>query len=101
MDNLNHQLHLKKKTKCIIIHIGTNDATTSTSGEILDKTLKRKILIKERFHETGVAFSTPTTKLDDGKAALTVITLCDHLVALNMKTKETSLVNTWIVRGLI
>ena len=58
MDDLNYHVHqiLRKKPKHIIIHIGTNDATSSTSRELLDKLLKLKILIKKTLPETEVTF---------------------------------------------
>ena len=74
MDDLNYHVHpiLRKKPKHIIVHIGTNDATHSTSREILGKLLKLKTLIKETLPETKVTFSTPAIRSDNGKAALTV-----------------------------
>ena len=48
------------------------------------KLLQLKTLIKETLPETGVTFSTSTIRLYDGKAALTVRHLYDHLVDLNM-----------------
>ena len=86
MDDLNHYVHpiLRKKTERIIIHIGTNDATRPTSTKMLKKLLQLKTLIKETLPETGVTFSTSTIRLYDGKAALTVRHLYDHLVDLNM-----------------
>ena len=86
VDDLNYHVHpiLPIKPKDIIIHIGTNDATHSTSREILDKLLKLKTFIKETLAETEVTFSTPTIRSDNGKAALTVRNLCGHLLDLNM-----------------
>ena len=86
MDDLNYHVHpvLCKKLKDIIIHSGTNDATRLTSREVLEKLLKLKTLIKETLLETEVTFSTPTIRSDNGKAALTVRNLCDHLLDLNM-----------------
>ena len=86
MDDLNYHVHsiLRKKPKHIIIHIGTSDATYSTSREILDKLLKLKTLIKETLPETEVILSTPTIRSDNGKRALTVRNLCGHLLNLNM-----------------
>ena len=86
VDDLHYHVHpiLRKKPKHIIIHIGTNDATHSTSREILDKLLKLETLIKKTLPETEVTFSTPTIRSDNGKAALTVRNLCDHLLDLNM-----------------
>ena len=73
-----------KKPKHVIVHIGTNDATRSTSREILDKLLKLKTLIKETLPETEVTFSKPTIRSDNGNVALTVRNLCGHLLDLNM-----------------
>ena len=68
MDDLNYHLHpvLRKKPKHIIVHIGTNDATCSTSREILNKLLKLKTLIIKTLPETKVTFSTPTIRSDNG-----------------------------------
>ena len=84
MDDLNYHVHpiLDRKPKHIIVHIGTNDATRSTSREVLDKLLKLKTLIKEALPETEVTFSTPTIRSDNSKAALTVRNLCDHSLDL-------------------
>ena len=86
MNDLNYHVHpiLRKKPKHIIVHIGTNDATRSTSREILEKLLKLKTLVKETLPETEVTFSTSTIGSDNGKAALTVRNLCDHLSDLNI-----------------
>ena len=74
-------VHLSKDFCC---SAKTNDAIRSTSREILDKLLKLKTLTEETLPETEITFSTPTIRLDDGKTALTVRNLCDHLVDLNM-----------------
>ena len=86
VNDLNYHVHpiLRKKPKHIIVHIGTNDATRSTSREILEKLLKLKTLVKETLPETEVTFSTSTIGSDNGKAALTVRNLCDHLSDLNI-----------------
>ena len=49
VDDLSYHVHpiLHKKPKHIIVHILANDATRSTSREILDKLLKLKTLVKE------------------------------------------------------
>ena len=82
VNDFNYHVHpiLCKKPKHIIVHIGTNDATCSTSREILGKILKLKTLIRETLPETKVTFSTPTIRSDIGKAALTVRALCDYLL---------------------
>ena len=62
----------------------TDEATNSTSSEILDKLMKLKTL-KITLPETVVIFSAPTIiRSDNGKAVLTVRNLCDQLVDLNM-----------------
>ena len=75
-----------KKQKHIIVHKGTNDATRSTSREILDRLLKLKTLVKETLPEREVTFSTPTIRSDNCKAALTERNLCDYL--LNLKNMD-------------
>ena len=74
VDDLNYHVHsiLRNKLRHIVVHIGTNDATRSTSRDILDKLLKLKSLIKETLPETEVTFSTPTIRSDNGKAVITV-----------------------------
>ena len=85
VDDFNYHVHpiSRKKPKHIIVHTGTNDATRSTSREILDKLLKLKAFIKETLTETEVTFSTPPIRSDNGKA-LKIRNLCDHLLDLNM-----------------
>ena len=79
VDDLNDHVHpiLRKKHRNKCCH-------RSTSREILDKLPKLKTLIKESLPETEVTFSTPTIRSDNGKAALTVRNLCDHLLFLSM-----------------
>ena len=83
---LNYHVHkiLRKKTETVIVHIGTNYATRSTSREILDKLLKLRTFIKETLADTEVTFSAPTLRSDNGKAALTVRNLREHLLDLNI-----------------
>ena len=86
VNDINYHVYLIlcKMPKHIIVHIGTNDAISSTSREILDKLLKLKIFIKETLPVTEVKFSTPTIRSDNGKAALMGRNLCDYLLDLNM-----------------
>ena len=71
VDDLNYHVHpiLRKKPKHIIVHIGTNDATRSTSRETLDKLVKLKALVKETLPETEIIFSTPSIRSDNGKSS--------------------------------
>ena len=77
-------VYIQSFAKSQITHIGTNDATHSTSREILDTLLKLKTLIKETLPETKITLSTPTIRSDNGKVALTVRNLCGHLLDLDM-----------------
>ena len=68
----------------MIIHIGTNDAPSSTSREIQDNLLKLKALVKENLPQFKVWLSTPTLRTDNGKTILTVPQLVNHLLNLNI-----------------
>ena len=83
-DDLNYQVHPihPKNPKHINVHVEINDATRSTFMAILDQLLKLKTFIKIFLPETGVTFSIPTIRLDNGKAALAVKNLCQLLSRL-------------------
>ena len=68
----------------MIIHIGTNDAPSSTPTEIQDNLLKLKALVDEKLPQCKVWLSTPTLRTDNGKATLTVSQLVNHLLNLNI-----------------
>ena len=56
----------------MIIHIGTNDAHSSTSREIQENLLKLKSLVNEKLPQCKVWLSTTTLRTDNGKATMTV-----------------------------
>ena len=56
----------------MIIYIGTNDASSSTSREIQDNLLKLKSLVNEKLSQCKVWLSTPTLRITNRKPALTV-----------------------------
>ena len=106
VDDLIYHIHpiLRNQPKHIIINIGTNNATRSTSREILDKLLKLKALIKETLPGTEITISKPTIRSDNGKGALTVRNLCDHLLDLNMDildNRNITSINIQVVRVFI
>ena len=72
----------------LILHIGTNNAESCTSGEILDKLLKLKPFISEKCPQCQAIFSTPTTCSDKAKANLTVRQLANHLLQLKIDVVE-------------
>ena len=67
-----------------IIHAGTNNIGKFTSRDILNKLLQLKSLIQEKFPDAAITVSTPTLRSGNGKAALTVRKLTNHLI--NLKT---------------
>ena len=50
---------LRKLPDYIILHIGTNDAVSNTSREILDKILKLKTYIQKELPKCQITISTP------------------------------------------
>ena len=75
---------MQKKPTNMIMHIGANDAPSSTSREIQDKLLKLISLVNEKLPQCQVWLSTPTLRTDNGKATLTESRLVNHLLNLNI-----------------
>ena len=86
VDDMNHQIVpvLRKKPSHLIIHVGTNDASQSTSREILNKLLNLKSIAKDINPGCDVWLSTPTMRTDRRKEALTVSHLTNHLLQLKI-----------------
>ena len=74
IDDLKHHLVplLKKKAEHIILHIGTNDAVSKTSRQILDELLQLKQHIINTLPTCRVIVSRIMIRTDNGKAALTL-----------------------------
>ena len=73
-----------KQPKFLVIHVGNNHAVKFTSRDILNKLLQVKSFIQEKFADAVSTFSTPTLRSVNGKMALTVRQLTNHLI--NLKT---------------
>ena len=86
VDDLRHHALpiIRKQPKYLIIHAGTNDAVKFTSRDILNKLLQLKSFIQEKLPDAEITISTPTLRSDNGKAALTVRQLTNHLVNLKI-----------------
>ena len=86
VDDMKHHVIplLHKEPSFIIIHAGTNDAPYLTSREILDNLITLKSFITDKLPNCKVVISTPTLRTDDGKAALTVCQLTNHLLQLDI-----------------
>ena len=67
----------------MIIHIETNDATSSTTKEIQNNLLKLKPLVNKKLPQRTVWLSTPTLRTHNGKATLIVSQLVNHLLTLS------------------
>ena len=74
IDDLKHHLVplLKKKPEHIILHIGTNDAVSKTSRQILDELLQLKQYVINTLPTYRLIVSRPTIRTDSDKAALTL-----------------------------
>ena len=86
VDDMNYHIVpiLRKKPSHLIIHVGTNDAPSPTSREILNKLLNLKSITKDINPDCDVWLSTPTMRTDRGKEALTVSHLTNHLLQLKI-----------------
>ena len=74
---------LKVNARHLILHVGTNNAESCTSREILDKLLKlKKSLISEKCPQCQTIFSSQSIRLYKAKANLTEIQLTNHLLQL-------------------
>ena len=63
-----------------ISHVGTNNAESFNSKEILDKLLELKTFISENCLECETIFATSTVRSDKHKANLTVSQLKNYLL---------------------
>ena len=76
---------LKKLPAKIIIHVGTNDVVTKTSDMILDELLKLKHHIKVELPGVEVTISCPITRIDTGKAKLTIKHLINRITVIKTR----------------
>ena len=73
---------LRKKPTTIILHVGTNDATSLRSHTIVDELLKLKNYIESELAEVSVIISCPITRMDNGKVKLTINRLIGRMEIL-------------------
>ena len=91
MSNVEHYLipTIQKKPSDIILHSRTNDA--------------KNLLLKQSSHDSfstcGVFISTPTLRIDDGKAQITVSQLTKHLWQLKIATINNNNINVRHLEG--
>ena len=68
----------------LISHVGTNDASSSTLREILNKLFNLKSIAKDNNPDSEAWLPTPTMRTYRGKGALTVSHLTNHLLRLEI-----------------
>ena len=86
-EDMQHKLFLifEVNARHLILHVGTNNAESCTSREILDKLLKlKKSLISEKCPQCQKIFSNQPIRLHKAKANLTEIQLTNHLLQLKI-----------------
>ena len=86
IEDIQHSLMpiLERNFCRLILYVGTNNAESCTSREILDKLLKLKNFISKKCPQCQTIFSTPTIQSDKTKANLTVRQLTNHLFKLEI-----------------
>ena len=95
VDDMKHHVIplLCKKPSYIIIHAGTNDAPYLISRKILENLITLKSFITDKLSNCKVVISTPTLRTNDGKAALTVSQLTNHLIQLDIDIYDNRNIN--------
>ena len=83
---MNHHIVqiLRKNPSHLISHVGTNDASSSTAREILNKLFNLKSIAKDNNPDSEACLPTPTMRTYRGKGALTVSHLTNHLLRLEI-----------------
>ena len=74
IEDINHYIIpiIKKQPDYLILHVGTNDATTNTSKKIIDDLLILKSKISKHIPSCRIVLSKPVIRMDDGKANITI-----------------------------
>ena len=96
VDDMKHYVIplLRKEPRFIVMHAGTNDAPYLTSRKILDNHITLKSFVTDKLHNCKVVISTPTLRTDDGKAALTVSQVTNHLLELDIDIIDNRNINS-------
>ena len=76
--------YLRKKPTNIICHVGTNNAKSDTSDEIMVKLVKLKEYILSKCPSTNLVFSSLIDRIDDPKAGRVVQETNEKLAHLNV-----------------
>ena len=90
---------LLRKPINIILHVGKNDAKNLPSRTVLDNLLKLKALAKDSLPMCRVFISTPTLRIDDDEAQITVGQLTKHFLQLKIAMANSNNVNVRYLGG--
>ena len=87
---MNHHLMpiIAKRPDYLILHVGTNDATTNTSRKIIDDLLMLKCNILKQLSNCRVIVSKPTVRINNRKVNLTLRNANKNLETLNLECIE-------------
>ena len=83
-----HNTDYQEATRLLILHAGTNDATTNTSKKIVDDLLILKSNISKQLPSCRIVLLKPIIRHDDGKTNLTIRNVNKHLSALQSECIE-------------
>lgn len=81
---------LIQKPDIVILHVGTNDAPHMVSNEIVDGLLTLKHKVEEILPTSQVVISSLITRIDNGKANLTIRKVNSHLKQLKIQLLDNS-----------
>ena len=95
IEDLNHYIVpiIKNKPDYLILHVGTNDATTNSSRKTVDDLLMLRTNISKQLQDCRIVALKPTTRHDYGKANLTVRNINKHLENWKLEWIDNSNIN--------
>ena len=95
IEDLNHYIVpiIKNKPDYLILHVGTNDATTNSSRKIEDDLLMLKTNISKQLPNCRIVLSKPTIRHDLGQANLTTRNVNKHLENLELVSIDNNIIN--------
>ena len=86
INDMNHHLMpvIAKRPNYLILHVGTNDATTNTSRKIIDGLLMLKCNLLKQLTSCRIIVCKPTLQINHGKANRRLRNVNKHLETLNL-----------------
>ena len=91
---------IKKALNNVILHVGTNCIPNNTSRAVLDNFVSLKSFIEKTLPQWKVCISNVVQITDNGKAALTLNKVNEHLSVLQLDIVDNSNINvTGLKRG--